>query len=58
MRALQDYSLLIGNTITNQQLRSFLRLESRMTAQRILQDVAIGYKGNYRDRVYQLPVFL
>ncbi len=52
--AINDYKLLIGNTITNQKLRDFLQLTSRSAATRILQSLNISYTGEKKGRVYYL----
>ncbi|MCC3356067.1 NERD domain-containing protein [Bacillus sp. REN16] len=53
--AIEDYALLIGNTITNQQLREFLNLKSRTAAKNILKSLNLKYDGDQRHRVYHLP---
>lgn len=50
--AINDYKLLIGNTITNQKLRDFLQLTSRSAATRILQSYCLSYTGEKKGRVY------
>ncbi|TCJ04725.1 nuclease-related domain-containing protein [Cytobacillus praedii] len=55
--ALNDYRLLISKTITNSQLRDFLKIESAATATRILHSMNIPYSGINKGRVYQLPLF-
>ncbi|MFT4416430.1 nuclease-related domain-containing protein [Fredinandcohnia humi] len=55
--AIIDYSLLIGNTITNQQLRNFLGLESRSASKNILKTLQLEHRGTLRHRVYKIPEF-
>lgn len=52
LNAINDYKLLIGNTITNQKLRDFLQLTSRSAATRILQSSCLSYTGEKKGRVY------
>ncbi|WP_189655259.1 nuclease-related domain-containing protein [Bacillus sp. HNG] len=53
--AIIDYYLLIGNTITNRELRKFLNLDSITASKNILLSLNLEYEGNFRDRVYKLP---
>ncbi|WP_230875097.1 NERD domain-containing protein [Lysinibacillus cavernae] len=53
--ALHDYRLLVGHTITNQQLRSFFHIRSSDAATRLLKKFKFSYTGAYKDRVYHLP---
>lgn len=53
--ALQDYRLLIANSISNQEFRSFTEMESRSNAVKILK--RCGYKtvGNHKSLRYLIP---
>ncbi|WP_067728495.1 nuclease-related domain-containing protein [Oceanobacillus damuensis] len=51
--ALEDYQLLIGNTITNKQAREFLLVESPYAAKRILQSENLIQIGNKKGRIYR-----
>jgi len=50
--AIHDYSLLIKPTITNRELRDFLRLDSASVALKLLQSLNLSYSGTTKDRVY------
>lgn len=52
LKAINDYFLLIKNTITNSQLRRFLHLPSSRSAAYILSLLNFLYIGNSRNRVY------
>lgn len=52
--AINDYKLLIGNTITNQKLRNFLQLPSRSAATRILKSLNLTFSGEKKGREYIL----
>lgn len=52
--ALKDYSLLIGNQITNQQAREFLCLPNRHHVKRILQSTCVRKNGATSQTVYQI----
>lgn len=52
--SLQDYTLLVGERITNRVLRDFLQLESADVAKRILKKVAYLEQGKYKGRRYYL----
>ncbi|MBD1380452.1 nuclease-related domain-containing protein [Metabacillus arenae] len=54
IQALNDYSLLIGPTITNRQLRGFLKITSPAAATRLLQSMNLTSTGTNRGRVYTL----
>lgn len=54
IQALRDYHMLIGSTITNQQCREFLKIESSDLAKRILKASSAGYSGATKDRIYKL----
>lgn len=47
-----DYQLILGNTITNSQLREFLNLSSPTAARNILRSLNLKYTGTGRHRVY------
>ncbi|WP_010676672.1 nuclease-related domain-containing protein [Bacillus timonensis] len=55
LNSLVDYSLLFGNTITNQQLRHFLKLPSRTAAKTIFNTLNLEHKGDLKSRIYILP---
>ena len=55
LNSLVDYSLLIGNTITNQQLRDFLKLPTRSGAKTIFKSLNLEYRGDLKARVYIIP---
>jgi hypothetical protein len=50
--ALNDYFLLFGPTITNQQFREFAHIESRYVTKRILRSCNLQCLGNYRSQSY------
>ncbi|MEH7225333.1 nuclease-related domain-containing protein [Bacillus sp. JJ1566] len=52
--SLNEYLLLFGNTITNQQLRDFLDIQSISTAKHILTSLNLQHEGSFRDRIYLL----
>lgn len=52
--ALQDYFLLINNTITNKQLRYFLQLQSPTIASRLLTSMNLKSTGYRKYRIYKL----
>lgn len=52
--SLKDYAWLFGSEITNKQLRSFLNIQDRTVATRIIQAMHLPYTGTYRNRVYTL----
>lgn len=51
-----DYFLLAGDTITNRQLRQFLRLPSVSVASKLLASLNLPFEGTYKDRVYFLSL--
>ena len=55
IEALQDYALLLGQTITNKQLRNFLHIPSTSVANKLLASLNLQYSGDKRGRIYQLP---
>ena len=52
--SLKHYYLLLGKTITNQKLRTFLHLPSPYTASRILRSMNLKYTGSTKFRQYEL----
>lgn len=54
IKALHDYSLLLGDTITNKELRNFLHIPSSYTATRLLQSLNLPQTGAYKNRRYTL----
>ncbi|EON74043.1 nuclease-related domain-containing protein [Lysinibacillus sphaericus] len=53
--ALQDYRLLVRQTITNSQLRAFFGIQSSDSANRLLKKFQFSYTGTFKNRVYLLP---
>ncbi|KHE72877.1 nuclease-related domain-containing protein [Halobacillus sp. BBL2006] len=56
IEALQDYSLLLDNEITNEKARKFLRVESPFQTKRILQSISSNQKGKNKGRKYYLDL--
>lgn len=54
LKALKDYYLLFGPSITNQQFREFLHLPSMKIASRMLTSMKLPHSGSKKQRVYQL----
>ncbi|MGG1572204.1 nuclease-related domain-containing protein [Fictibacillus sp. NRS-1165] len=54
LAALSDYAALIGNRITNRELRHFLQLSSPSVAAKILHSMNLSSSGGHRNRSYQL----
>ena len=54
IQALKDYQLLFGSTITNSQLRDFLKITSSTAATRLLQSMNLISTGSNKNRVYTL----
>lgn len=54
IKALRDYYLLFGPSITNKQFREFLGLSSMKTASNILTRMNLPHTGSKKQRVYQL----
>lgn len=50
--ALNDYSLLFGNSITNHQLRKFLHIDSVYNASRLLSTLKLTNTGSNKGKVY------
>ena len=55
--ALREYYMLIGNTITNQQCRQFLKIDNADLAKRILKETCPTRSGSTKNRIYKLPHF-
>jgi hypothetical protein len=55
IKALQDYFLLFGPTITNKQFRDFMQIESRHVATRLLAAMKLPFTGNKSGRIYYSP---
>lgn len=53
--SLKDYSLLIKPSITNRELRNFLRLPSHASATYLLSRMNLRYSGQTKGRKYELP---
>ena len=54
LSALRDYSLLISHQITNKQVRTFLHLESRKIAYKILRSMNLSSTGITNNKSYHL----
>ncbi|MGM0876413.1 MAG: nuclease-related domain-containing protein [Bacillota bacterium] len=54
LSALEDYSLLIDSTITNQEMRDFLNIQSRSVANKLLYSMKLESSGTNKGRVYFL----
>ena len=52
--SINDYFLLIGETITNRELREFLQVESRHVASNVLTSLGVPHSGGGRHRKYHL----
>jgi ribosomal protein L37AE/L43A len=52
IKALHDYFLINGPTITNQQFREFTQIHSSQLASRILSDMGLSHTGINKGRVY------
>jgi hypothetical protein len=52
--ALHDYESLFQSTITNKQMRNFLKLESESTTHKILVSMQLPRKGTTKGRTYEL----
>lgn len=52
LAAIRDYALLIKPTITNRELRGFLRLDSESIALKLIQSLNLRYTGTTKDRMY------
>jgi hypothetical protein len=56
IQGLIDYYYLMGDTITNRQLRNFFKLDSISVASKLLVSLNLPYSGQNRHRKYQLPL--
>lgn len=54
LNSLKDYSLLIQPSISNNQLKTFLKLPTNAIAYNILHSLNLKYTGTYKDRSYDL----
>ena len=54
VRALLDYYMLVGDTISNRECREFLNIESQYVAKRLLQKLNLPSTGPDRIRKYDL----
>lgn len=54
--ALIDYFLLVGDSITNRQIRTFLHLPSISIASKILASLQLPFEGSFKNRVYFLSL--
>lgn len=52
---LNDYALLFGTTITNNQMKEFLQMPSISGTSKMLSKLNLQYKGDFRHRKYTLP---
>ncbi|MBM7692893.1 rubrerythrin [Peribacillus deserti] len=55
IEALNDYSLLFGNVISNSQCRSFLHVETRFVAYQLLHNLGLSSTGSKKGTTYILP---
>lgn len=53
--ALQDYRLLVGSTISNQEFRRFTEMDSRSNASKILKRCGFKTVGTHRSLRYLIP---
>jgi hypothetical protein len=56
LKALRDYQLLFGPSITNQQFREFLQIDSINVASKMLKKLKLPHTGINKHRVYQLLI--
>jgi hypothetical protein len=54
LKALRDYYLLFGPSITNQQFREFLHIDCSNTASKLLKKLNLPHSGANKNRIYQL----
>lgn len=52
---LDDYFLLVSNTITNREFRHWAHLDSRMQATNLLEKMNLRHTGTYRHTIYHRP---
>jgi hypothetical protein len=55
LKALQDYFLLFGPSITNMQFREFMQIDSRHVATRLLAAMKLPSAGTKSGRIYYSP---
>lgn len=55
LASLNDYALLLGPTITNKELRQFLKISSVSSASKLLSALNLSYTGTFKNRKYLLP---
>ncbi|MHC0038183.1 nuclease-related domain-containing protein [Pseudoneobacillus sp. C159] len=58
IKAVQDYFLIFGPTITNQQFREFTLIQSRQLASRLLAEMNLTHTGINKGRVYYSTPFI
>lgn len=56
--SINDYFLLLGETISNRELREFLQLSSKHVATDILTSLNIPYTGKFKGRIYHLSLLI
>lgn len=54
VKAVEDYQLLIKSTISNKELREFLKISSSATATRLLHSMNLPRKGENKTTIYYL----
>lgn len=54
IQAIQDYFLLLGETMTNKQCREFLMISSRRTAEQLLNSMNLTREGETKGIVYRM----
>lgn len=54
IQAIKDYELLIGPTISNAELRKFLKIKSSHVAKRLLQSLNLPTTGTKKGTQYNL----
>ncbi|RNF40089.1 nuclease-related domain-containing protein [Planococcus salinus] len=55
LEALAQYRVLVSPTITNRQFRDFTGLSAPSTASKLLRNLAMPFRGSFKDRVYEIP---
>ncbi|MGG4491346.1 nuclease-related domain-containing protein [Metabacillus idriensis] len=55
LESLNDYALLLGPTITNKEMRQFLKISSLSSASKLLSALDLPYTGTFKNRKYHLP---
>ncbi|WP_042471163.1 hypothetical protein [Bacillus ndiopicus] len=53
-QALSDYSLLVGERISNEKFRTFLGIDSIHAAKRFLKKLGLLYVGEKKSRKYHI----